>query len=82
MNIQRKLERKGIAQKRKEAKKKLATKVKSIFLPDKCSYCPEPFDRKSKEMSLTWFVMAKGDDKVLLCPSCWAKISVDTGPEL
>jgi hypothetical protein len=81
MNLQRKLERKDISKKRKEAKKKLATKVKSIFLPDKCSFCPEPFDRKSKEMSLTWFVMAKGEDKVLLCPSCWAKLSVDNPNE-
>lgn len=81
MNPQRKIERKGITQKRKEAKKKLATKVKSIFLPDKCSYCPEPFDRKSKEMTLTWYVMAKGDDKVLICPSCWTKFSLDSPVE-
>lgn len=72
-NLKRKLERKGLSQKRKEAKKKLASKVRGIFLPDECTMCKEPFDKKSKEMAQTWQVIARGDDKALLCPICWTK---------
>lgn len=81
MNIQRKLDRKNIVKERKEAKKRLASKVKSIFLPDNCSFCAEPFDKKSREMAQTWQVIAKGDQKVLLCPTCWTKVSLDSTPK-
>lgn len=76
-NLKRKLERKDLVQKRKEAKKKLASKIRGIFLPDECSMCKEPFDKKSKEMALTWHVIAHADHKALLCPTCWPKISLD-----
>lgn len=41
-------------------------------LPSECSACIRPFDRKDKEMALTWNVVVRDTDTVrLYCPRCW-----------
>ncbi len=44
-------------------------------IPDKCDTCHLPFDKKSKEMAKTWFVVVKQTEKVvrLFCPECMNK---------
>ena len=60
----------------KQAKKDMAQKV-SMFdqLPDACDACTEPFDKKDKEMVMTWNVVVKEEEKKvsLYCPPCWDK---------
>ena len=72
--LQRKIVRKEALEKIKDAKKNLASRVRGIFLPDQCSNCKIPFDKKSKEMAQTWFVVVRSEKKHLFCPECWDKI--------
>jgi len=50
-------------------------KVVGMFdlLPDQCSACLAPYDKKDKEMVTTWNVVVKEQEKVvrLYCPDCW-----------
>ena len=73
-NLQRKLKRKKYIKERKISEKELAKKIKGIFLPDQCSNCEQPFDKKSKEMAMTWKVIAHEARKHLICPTCWGLI--------
>lgn len=47
----------------------------SLFgeLPDECLTCEKPFDKKDKDMALTWSVIVHQEEKVvrLYCPDCW-----------
>jgi len=56
-----------------EAEKALATEV-ALFglLPDKCNTCHESFDKKNKEMVMSWSVVVHQEaEKVrLFCPPC------------
>ena len=64
----------------KEAKKdgnqELETKV-ALFgkLPDECLTCLKPFDKKDREMVMSWSVVVHGPEEVvrLYCPDCWSK---------
>jgi hypothetical protein len=58
----------------KENSQKLAEKIFQFDkLPDECSACSLPFDKKSKEMARTWNVVVQDTDTVrLYCPKCWA----------
>ena len=60
---------------RKELKKDVKTKM-AMFdsLPDKCTTCEKPFDKKSKEMAQTWSVVFKQKEQScsLFCPECLA----------
>ena len=42
-------------------------------LPDKCSACDKPYDKKDKQMAMTWSVVVKENPSVvrLYCPDCW-----------
>ena len=42
-------------------------------LPDECSACVKPFDKKNREMVMSWNVVVRNDEKQvrLYCPSCW-----------
>ena len=42
-------------------------------LPDECLPCSAPFDKKDKEMAMTWSVIVHQEEKVvrLYCPECW-----------
>jgi|TARA_R110000824_G_scaffold52075_2_gene144808 hypothetical protein len=67
-SLSRKLKR----QKEKEAKNELTKKV-GLFgkLEDECLVCQEPFDKKDKDMVMSWSVVVKNDDVRLYCPTCW-----------
>ena len=41
-----------------------------INLAEQCNICSAPFDKKSKEMAMTWFVDAYKDHVDLFCPKC------------
>ena len=57
----------------KENSEKLADKIFQFDkLPDMCLACTKPFDKKSKEMAMTWNVVVPDQDTVrLYCPDCW-----------
>ena len=42
-------------------------------LPEKCTNCDKPYDKKSKQMAMTWSVVVREkEEKVnLYCPTCW-----------
>jgi hypothetical protein len=60
-------------EKASDAEKALATEV-SLFglLPDKCNACQKAFDKKNKEMVMSWSVVVHQEaEKVrLFCPEC------------
>ena len=57
----------------KENSQKLAEKISQFDqLPDECSACSKPYDKKDKEMAKTWSVVVQDKDTVrLYCPECW-----------
>jgi len=42
-------------------------------LPDECSACTGPFDKKDREMVMSWNVVVRTAEQVvrLYCPTCW-----------
>ena len=69
-NFSRKIKR----QKKNEAEKELKEKV-GLFnkLEDHCLVCQKDFDKKNKEMVMTWSVVVKEDTVRLYCPECWER---------
>ena len=63
----------------KENSQKLAEKFLQLDqLPAECLACLKPFDKKSKEMAMTWNVVIRDENTVrLYCPNCW-----DTAQEI
>ena len=63
-------------EKTSKAEKALASEV-ALFglLPDKCDTCHESFDKKNKEMVVSWSVVVHQEpEKVrLFCPPCIEK---------
>lgn len=59
-------------QKEKDAKKELKTKI-GLFskLDDHCLVCQKDFDKKNKEMVMSWSVVVKEETVRLYCPDCW-----------
>ena len=57
----------------KESSQKLSEKIFQFdLLPDECLACLKPFDKKSKEMAMTWNVVVRDENTVrLYCPDCW-----------
>ena len=57
----------------KDNSQKLADKIFQFDkLPDECLACLKPFDKKNKEMAMTWSVVIRDKDTVrLYCPECW-----------
>ena len=56
-------------------------------LPDECLACTKPFDKKDREMVMSWQVVVhEKEEKVnLYCPDCWAmanKIILDWRKEI
>ena len=51
-------------------------KVLGMFdlLPDQCSACLAPYDKKDKQMVTTWNVVVREEEKIvrLYCPTCWS----------
>jgi len=69
-SLSKKIQRKKI----KEAKKELQKKV-GLFskLSDRCLVCQKDFDKKNKEMVMSWSVIVKEEQVRLYCPECWDK---------
>ena len=67
-SLKKKLRRKH----EKEAKKDLQEKV-GLFnkLGEECLVCQKDFDKKNKEMVMSWSVIVKEDLVRLYCPECW-----------
>jgi len=42
-------------------------------LPDECSACVKPFDKKDRDMVFSWNVVVREEEKIvrLYCPTCW-----------
>ena len=60
--------------KRKVAEEDLSQKVNMFDkLPDECTSCQGPFDKKDREMVSSWYVIVKEEEgRVnLYCPPCW-----------
>lgn len=57
----------------KENSQKLTEKIFQFDqLPDECLACKKAFDKKSKEMAMTWSVVVQDKDTIrLYCPDCW-----------
>ena len=72
-NLKRKIKRKKTLKEEKKAEKELQSKISNIFLPDNCSLCNKDFDKRSREMAMTWMVVTENDTKALICPQCWEK---------
>tara|TARA_R100000234_G_scaffold89620_1_gene57873 strand:- start:948 stop:1202 length:255 start_codon:yes stop_codon:yes gene_type:complete len=73
-NLGKKIKRKKYLKERKNSEKELTDTINNIFLPDECSNCKEPFDKNSKQMAMTWKVIANPERKHLICPKCWDMI--------
>jgi hypothetical protein len=67
-NLSKKIHR----QKEKEAKKELQKKI-GLFdkLDDQCLVCQKDFDKKNKDMVMSWSVVVNEDKVRLYCPECW-----------
>ena len=67
----RKAERSASPEEREMAKKV------ALFgkMPDECLTCLTPFDKKDRDMVMTWNVVVHGPEEVvrLYCPECWDK---------
>jgi|TARA_Y100000310_G_C20639014_1_gene792827 hypothetical protein len=59
-------------EKEKAATKELQKKV-GLFnkLSDHCLVCQKDFDKKNKDMVMSWSVVIKEDKVRLYCPECW-----------
>jgi uncharacterized protein with PIN domain len=70
MSIKRKIKR----QTDKEVNKEFEAKV-ALFgdLKDNCLVCNKPFDKKDKEMVISWYVAIRKKENIvnLYCPECW-----------
>ena len=74
--MKRKIERAGLAKKKKEAQTDINEKVGLFFqLPDECTNCHDPFDKTNKDMLSLWNVCVRQEEKKvnLYCPPCWEK---------
>tara|TARA_Y100001938_G_C7836383_1_gene303961 strand:- start:306 stop:581 length:276 start_codon:yes stop_codon:yes gene_type:complete len=42
-------------------------------LPNQCSACTKPYDKKDKQMAMTWNVVVREKENIvrLYCPDCW-----------
>ena len=52
-NLKRKIKRKKYVDQRKKSEKELASAINNIHLPDECSNCKEPFDKKSRDVKFS-----------------------------
>tara|TARA_R110000824_G_scaffold67882_2_gene175824 strand:+ start:1554 stop:1814 length:261 start_codon:yes stop_codon:yes gene_type:complete len=66
-----------IKNKNKEGPERELSRKVGLFdkIPDRCLTCNTNFDKKDKEMVMTWYVVVREKEgKVnLYCPECWDK---------
>lgn len=64
------------AMKKEKGNEELNTKM-ALFgkLPDECLTCSKPFDKKDREMVMSWSVVVREKEEAvnLYCPECWSK---------
>ena len=76
MNLKRKIQRKKYREERKRVEEDMSEKL-SMFdeIPTECSACMEPFDKKNREMVMTWSVVVREKESIvrLYCPECWSR---------
>jgi len=74
--VNRKQRRAAAQAAKKSGDKELSEKI-FLFeqMPDECSACIKPFDKKDKEMVKSWNVVVREKENVvrLYCPDCWQK---------
>jgi len=74
--MNRKQRREAAKQARKDGNEELSEKI-TLFgkLGDACLTCDKPFDKKDKEMVMSWSVVVREQEGVvrLYCPDCWNK---------
>jgi len=61
----------------KETQKQLAARAGMMLnMPEGCCVCASLFDKKSKEMAMTWHVVVLDKKKkiYLTCPTCWEAV--------
>ena len=72
--MNRQQRRAAAKQAKKDGTEEVAEKV-ALFgkLEDECLVCAKPFDKKDKEMVMSWSVVVREqEEKVnLYCPECW-----------
>jgi len=70
MSIKRKIKRQAEKEDNKEFQAKVALFGK---LGDECLVCNKPFDKKDKDMVMSWYVAVRQKEDVvnLYCPDCW-----------
>ena len=72
--MNREQRRAAAKQMKKDGTEEVAEKV-ALFgkLEDECLVCAKPFDKKNKEMVMSWSVVVRErEEKVnLYCPECW-----------
>ncbi len=67
-----------------DAQEKMSQQVANFGrLPEQCSACTEPFDKKDREMIAAWSVVVKQDVVRLFCPECIKKTQeiIENGSE-
>jgi len=61
--------------KKSEKSNKEIDNVVGMFdlLPDQCSACLAPYDKKDRKMVASWNVVVREEEKIvrLYCPQCW-----------
>ena len=74
--MNRQQRRAAAKQAKKDGTEEVAEKV-ALFgkLEDECLVCAKPFDKKDKEMVMSWNVVVREKEgKVnLYCPTCWER---------
>jgi len=74
--VNRKQRRAAAQAAKKDGNKELSEKF-FLFeqMPDECSACIKPFDKKDKEMVKSWNVVVREKENIvrLYCPDCWQK---------
>jgi len=72
--VNRKQRRAMAKQAKKAENKELAEKI-MLFnkMPDECLVCEAPFDKKDKEMVMSWNVVVREKQQIvrIYCPRCW-----------
>ena len=73
MNLGRKIKRKKFKEARKQTEKDLSEKLNMFDrLPSECNACTSDFDKKNREMVMSWNVVVREETVRLYCPKCWS----------
>ena len=75
-SFKRKIKRKQERDAKRQLEKDIAQKVNMFDkLPEECSACQNGFDKKNREMVMSWNVVVREQEGIvrLYCPECWDK---------